>query len=71
LRLKKAILKVSKSSGLIFRWRIIIKQPYFPGAMVGAKLGIGGVPTQQNNEKKTNRCFEMPHSNKSIHLTMH
>jgi hypothetical protein len=55
LRLKKAILKVSKSSGLIFRWRIIIKQPYFPGAMVGAKLGIGGVPTQQNNEKKTNR----------------
>jgi hypothetical protein len=39
--------------------------------MVGAKLGIGGVPTQQYNEKKTNRCFEMPHSNKSIHLTMH
>jgi hypothetical protein len=36
--------------------------------MVGAKLGIGGVPTQQNNKKKTNPCFKMPHSNKSIHL---
>jgi len=36
--------------------------------MVGAKLGIGGVPTQQNNEKKTNRCFEIPHHKVEKHF---
>ena len=38
--------------------------------MVGSILGIGSIPAQQNNEKNTNRCFQMPHYNKSIHLQM-